>query len=1375
MENDKYKFFCFLSHSSKMIFCQLDIQNILVQFISFFFLFIGLSSTEGASPYTPQYGDPFSEPWRWQQFEELSGKGCRCMTEDREGVLWFGVNGGVLKYNGIQWQYYQLGKDSSDTPVTALCTSSNNEIYAGSSRGIYKFESGSWEKIEVNVGYGDSLDFPHNRFPIIEASDKSIWIGTKQGALRIQNGIMNLYRENEFFPDVQIKNMYIDEILDLPEFDIYSIYEERPHVIWCGLRDGRIYRCLFQENPVKPSPVWQRIDNQEGYVRARFPLINSNDQGKIFIISGEIEKGVNIYDGRKWTQYEFLSHFNVNDVHTDILKSRNGDIWITAGSKVFAFANNKWHDLTKLKLSLPRNRWFLYLTKDNCLWIIGLSSEVWRLDLSNKKWTTFQGILFQSESPSGEKWFLTYDGAIVKTDSLMNDWTRFGKNDGVIEDPVGIYITRNGHVWCAGSHNQVAATACYDGKRWIKQVHPKLSWGIDQRAVFETADGSLWFGGCGDILIKKGFLGGLVRYINPDNISENQKCEYHFFNKDFSLSAIYGIGQTADGTIWVGENALYRFNEQDKQFQKASEPANINDSFIDCISTSPAGNLWIGTRACGVFWYESTSGKWTQYTMNNGLSSNTIMTVFADSDSNVWVTTDKNICHFDGKNWTSNVFSDNFKIRRTRFSIQKTSNGFYWFHQIPQHWLKRTLHKNINPSDFFETSMTVRYKPDKIPPATFITFSQERIAQPGNVFLSWKAQDLCKSTPDELLQYSYRLDNNQWSPFTFKTNHIFLDIKDGQHTFEVRARDRDLNVDPIPAKVSFYVIPPTWKQSWFIGLILFFLSTITFFIFFLIHRNKIIRDLSDSKTRFFTNISHELLTPLTLISGPVNTMLDSIDKRDQWFDRLNIVSRNCNRLTKLVGQLLTFQKMESGRLLFNPVKGDIISLVQDVALSFQTCAHDKQVDFQTHFSIDHLYMYFDPDKIEKILFNLLSNAFKYTPANGKILLDISQVNGRDIIIECADKKRTLVTNWLVILVKDSGIGIPKEKTDKIFSRFYRIEDPSTNHITGAGIGLSLTKDLVGLHFGNISVKSENKKGTEFLVKIPVLKEYPVEDNVPLKHTNVKKAHLIKEKVDAGKKNGSKMNGHTKVLIIEDNLDMRVFIREELADYEVIEAGDGKDGLEQVLKKNPDIIISDIMMPHMDGITFCQKIKGNEKTSHIPIILLTARTLQDQKLEGLETGADDYLTKPFDSKELKIRIKNILDSRRKLWQKFQKNILVNPKEITITSIDEQFLNRAIDIVEKHMDDPDFDPQGFAREIGMSRTALYSKIKSLTGSSVRDFIVTIRLKRAGQLLKKSGLTVTEITFEVGFKNPSHFAKAFKQQFGVLPSDYIKQNFN
>ncbi len=1346
------------------------------KYISFFIVLLTFQIVFGAQEYFPQYRDPFSEPWRWQEFPELNGKGCRCMVEDRNGSLWFGLTGGVQRYNGIHWDFYPFNNDSTEIPVIAICAATDGTIWVGTCDGISRFKNGEWAPFNTRFLLGDKYDFPNNRFPIIEGMDKSIWIGTHNGILRVKNGAVTLYREGDTFPDINQKPDDVVKVLNLPEFNVFSIFEEEPGKLLLGLRDGRIFQCHFYKD-MTFLPGWRRIDTHTGYVRARSPLIQKDNQGKIFIVSGEIGKGINIYDGRHWSEFQLYKMYGRSDIHSDIVKLSDGTILVGISGGIFAYNENQWQKYTKPDLSLPPNRWYLYETSDNNLWIIGLGNNVWRVDLSKKRWATFQGINFQAEDKNGNKWFLAHDGAVVKSDSSMQNWIRYDTSDGLINAPVVVLVTKCGQVWAAGSHNQVAATAFLnkDSDKWVIKTYPKLSWSIDPRAVLEALDGSLWFGSCVDLIAEKGQLGGLVRHVKP-SIYRNEKVEYHYFNNEFDLSAIYGIGQTTDSTIWVGANSLFYYNDKNKQWNRNLKQTGYDDSYIDCISSSPAGNLWIGTRTDGVFYFQFSTGKWTHFTTNDGLSSNTIIHIHAKSDTSVWVATDRNVCYFDGQVWTENEFFNDFKIRNTRFFIRSTKDGSLWFNTIPGRWLGRTLSGKKLDADNRDKLISVRYQPDRNPPKTIITFSQERISQPGNVILSWAAQDPWRITPDKMLSFSYHLDDNDWSPFTIEKKHIFFKVNSGYHTFQVKARDLDINVDPQPATVSFYVIPPLWKQPLFLGFLLLFISTIAFFIFHLLHRNKIIRELSEAKERLFTNISHELRTPLTLIVGSVNKMASSIETESAWQQPMILLQRNCNRLMRLVNQIMDFRKLESGHTKFEPVWGDIVKFIHDIFSSFQIMVEAKVQKFEIVCKISSLYMFFDPDKIEKIVYNLLSNACKFTPTNGSITLELETIfceNEKQIYTK--GNGELTFDKCLVIKITDSGIGIPPEKIDKIFDRFYQVDDKSVSNIGGTGIGLSLTKEFVELHFGEISVKSTPGQGSVFKLVFPV-----ITDNVHQKQ-KIKDAPILDqpkivkiEQTSGNVLNKAANNNKIKILLIEDDVDMRSFIQSELvSEYQIFTAGDGKDGLKQVIKTAPDLVISDIMMPNMDGIEFCANVRENERTCHIPIVLLTARTTQTDKLEGLGTGAIDYITKPFDSEELKMRIRNIIDSRQKLWKRFQQDIYIQPKEITINSVDEQFLSRAIAIIEEHMDDTNFDPQVFGEKIGVSRAGLYNKVRVLTGMSVQEFITNIRLKRAAKLLKQSGQTVSQVSYEVGFKNPSHFARAFKKQFGELPSDYLKSS--
>jgi signal transduction histidine kinase/DNA-binding response OmpR family regulator/ligand-binding sensor domain-containing protein len=1355
--------------------------QLLVVTISSLLILSGSLFAQATNPYTPKLANPFSEPWRWQGFSELIGKGCRCMIEDKNDALWFGVNGGVYKYDGINWKFYSLTKDSSDIPVVSLCIDSEGSLYAGTTKGISKLKQGKWESIKIDLGLGDPVDHPYNKIPIIESSDHSIWIGTHQGSVRIKDGQMTLYRENEVYSDLQQKeNKYIfDDLQKLSPFDVYNIFQDKSGKVWFGLRDGRIYNCQFNGYDLKTNPKWYRVDTEKGYVKTRFPLIKISSSGSIFIASGQNDGGVNINNGRGWTQFKSKRTFSFDDLYSDIIELKDGSICVGGIGRVFIYQSGNWKMYESINLPFSSNRLILYESKDQNLFIIGLGNEVWRIDLSYQKWATFKGLSFQAEDKNKDKWFISVDGLVVKCDPQMKKWVRYSKKDGVIDVPVTILVSKNGNIWVAGSDNQIAATSCFDGKKWTKQIHHKLGWGIERRAAFESSDGSLWFGSASDIAIEKGQLGGLVRYANINDLN-NIQFEYHYSNENFRITGIYGIGETPDGAMWTGQLGFYKLLPNSDKWKKILEPSGLNASFIDCIQSSSTGDLWVGTRTNGVYHYNHKTGKWNRFTIKDGLSSNSIINIYVESSHNVWVVTNRDISHFDGRNWTRNSFHSFLKPKMDGIAIKATKDGAIWVDQNLPAWYRKALYKDSFSGESYDDFSTTRYYPDKLPPQTVITFSQEKIAQPGNVLLSWTANDPWKITPAEQLQYSYRIDDNAWSAYTYKTSDIFLSLSSGEHTFEVRARDRDMNVDPSPAEVSFYVVHPIWAQPWFILLILSFLAIIAFFMQHLYARNKIIAEMSETKVRLFANISHELRTPLTLIMGPLLKVLESPVLNDELKKPLNLVNRNCHRLLRLINQVLDFRKMEAGQLKFEPKKGDIIDFLREEVFVFEEFAESKKIDLKIETEINKLEVWFDPDKMEKTMFNLLSNALKFTPHYGNVIVKINRsIASRVRTIDLGLPKSIKFSEWLEITIKDSGVGIAKRNLNKVFDNFYQVQDHLKTAVGGTGIGLSVAKEMVKTHGGKISVESEEGIGTSFIVKIPIITEEVYEG--PVESDLIQKSEYIKmkypeneEETEAIHDEENHTEGRSKILVVEDNADMRRYIREELEkEFEIIESVNGEDGLNKALSTGPDLILSDIMMPQMDGIEFCKKIKSDERTSHIAVILLTARSSQEYKMEGLETGADDYLIKPFYSAELLIRIHNIMETRKKLREKFGKNLQFEPNSIDITSVDQKFLKRAIDIIEEHLDDSEFNVETFSKLVGMSRVSLYNKLKSLTNHSVQEFIFAIRLKRAAQLIRESGMTITEIAYSVGFKDPSHFSKLFKKQFGVSPKSYANKD--
>jgi signal transduction histidine kinase/AraC-like DNA-binding protein len=536
-------------------------------------------------------------------------------------------------------------------------------------------------------------------------------------------------------------------------------------------------------------------------------------------------------------------------------------------------------------------------------------------------------------------------------------------------------------------------------------------------------------------------------------------------------------------------------------------------------------------------------------------------------------------------------------------------------------------------------------------------------------------------------------------------------------------------------------------------------------------KNVKIMEMDQMKTRFFSNVSHEFRTPLTLIIGPLEDFLLDKDLASYKKDTLEMMHRNALRLLGLVNQLLDLSKIDAGSMKLSIMHYDLNKVLRLIARSFIPMAERKKIRYTIAIPEETMNCFFDRDKVEKILVNLLSNAFKYTPDHGEITCSVT-----------SEYKKNGDTRYIELMVKDTGPGIPAEQLEKIFDRFYQVEDGWKKETSGTGIGLSLTKELTTLQHGEIRVESDPQKGSRFTVRLPIGKDHlKPQEYIIVKDEEVEGQSMIikcsitdnyQKEVDNTVEVSTSADKPI-VLVADDSQDIRRHIRESLAkDFAVKEACNGKEGLEKAITIIPDLVITDLMMPEMDGLELCRRLKTDERISHIPVIMLTAKADVEDKIEGLETGADDYITKPFNNKELIIRTKNLIEQRKKLRKKYANQISIEAKEVAVQSVDEKFLQHARIVIEKNISDCDFDVNSFCPEMGMSRMQLFRKLKALVNQTPGELIRNLRLQRAAQLMKQNFGNVAEITYEVGFNNLSYFAKCFKDKFGLLPSEYQKQ---
>ena len=625
--------------------------------------------------------------------------------------------------------------------------------------------------------------------------------------------------------------------------------------------------------------------------------------------------------------------------------------------------------------------------------------------------------------------------------------------------------------------------------------------------------------------------------------------------------------------------------------------------------------------------------------------------------------------------------------------------------------------------------------------------------------------------------------NRNWNEPGTNRSATYTNLNPGDYLLRIKRVVPGLADTGNELQLKITVLPPFWKTTWFQSLLFVFIVFMIYTLLrFFVNREKIKNqlvmerinalkqhELDMMKLKFFTNISHEIRTPLTLIIGPLEKILTQDMPKTEIKENLSLVNRNAKNLEKLISQLLDFRKLEAGNLKLDLVEGDIVEFTRNIVNSFNDLALEKQVKLRFNTLKKQMFASFDPDKIEKILNNLLSNAFKFTEPGGSVSINLSLIFDTDDDDFSAIEKEK---QFIEIVVKDTGRGIPSGNLNKIFHRFFQSDDEAKD--SGTGIGLALVKELVTIHKGNIFVASKPGKGTKFTVRIPYL---PAFSNT----TEDESIETVEREKTAIQKNDESLqlteNLHTKImLVVEDNTDVRQFIAGHFnSTFQIIEARNGEEGWKKALEHIPDIIISDVIMPNMNGYELCERVKSDERTSHIPVLLLTALHSKEHEIKGITTGADDFITKPFDLQVLHLKVKNLMSIREALKEKFSRNVVLEPTNIEITSPDERFLKKAIQVVEENISDCDLDIETFSEKVGVSRMQLYRKLHALTNMTVKEFIRNIRLKRATQLLTQNKMNVSEIAYEVGFKDLSHFRKCFKREYGMSATEYISKSKN
>jgi len=880
-------------------------------------------------------------------------------------------------------------------------------------------------------------------------------------------------------------------------------------------------------------------------------------------------------------------------------------------------------------------------------------------------------------------------------------------------------------------------------------------------AILEDTNHNIWIGTLNN---------GLLLY-------DTERKE--FIKLNYSLKSINAIHQSNDPEILfiTGSQGLEKININTKVISRI--PINYKDEdsnkTVNCVYHHNDETIWIGTEGDGLFSYDTHNKKTKKYGIKQGLLNEVIYGILPDSENNLWFSTNSGISRLNLDTDQVKNFDESDGLQGSEFNYgaySKSKNGSLYFGGT--NGLNYFNPTQISENKFLPTldifKMRVSNKPYKT--LTKNTPVLELKYDQNDFSFEFTALNFSQANKN---QFAYKLEgfDDDWNYIGNNKTATYTNIDQGNYTFHVKASNNDNHWNNTGDTVAIEILPAPWKTVWAYLFYFVFFSVLTYATYALIklrshEKNELkkeklngerLEEVNQMKLKLFTNISHDFRTPLTLIIGPLQRMIEN-NMGDDFVQKQHLtMQRNTNMLLQLITQLLDFRKSESGKLELHAAESNIVAFTKEIKLAFQDLAKVKNIKYEFVSERNDINLWFDKIKMKKILFNLLSNAFKYTQDESEIKIYIESTNTEVIIT---------ITNF--------GEKIPKKNLKHVFDRYYRSDQDGFK--SGSGIGLALTKSLVDLHKGNISVSSSKKEGTSFQVKF-LLGEHHIKNSDKLL-TPKKDLSFHKMETEAQSdisitntdidNNISINENKPTLLIVEDNADVRNFIKEIFEKkHNIYTAENGNTAISIANNKNIDVIISDIMMPVMDGLELCKQIKSNITTSHIPIILLTAKTDSAHQKDGYQFGADAYITKPFDAAILEVRVDNLLNTRSNLISKFKKDIILTPKELTVTSADEIFLEKAIQIIEENITDPEFNVHVFTKQMNMSRSVLYRKFKALTNQSITEFIRTIKLKKAGQLIANTKMHISEIAYEVGFSDLKYFRKCFKVQFNDVPSNY------
>lgn len=1280
----------------------------------------------------------------------LSGNSIASVTEDQEGYLWVGTNNGLnrIDLNTDRIKRYNSGVDGlTQSSITKVYSDAAGYLWVGTWGGLYRFnrEEDRFERILLDNGLEDI-----SVSALFEDSAGRYWIGTRDKGVYLCDNQMNIIshftRESKNMP--------------LNNNNITSIYEDTQKQIWIGskygvnkinLRENEVLSFTSENSKLSNNTVRCLVEWQGKLLVGTFDGIFALDPE-----SGQIVKVAGYDDINHSLSHYSIYAFCVDHDHT---------LWVGT----FAGGINYLNKFT--------NRFVLHRPEDELNIRTGIYGAITYESPSNL-WiaTEGYGLLNYNYQTNTSHYY------------LIDPSAHFAFNTNIIKS----VFYEDGYVWCGTTKGEIYK---FNIRTKTFSLYHKYPVEYSIYSIIRDRKGNLWVGGASTEF-------GLTCFVNDRLVTTFTNN----VDEPFYLSNVRCVLEEEDGVLLLGSTAdgLLRFDTNKKQLTKYSNEATVEsyripNNYISAIVRTKSGEIWVSTYGGGIFQFDKTEHVKRVMTARDGLLDNNICSLVESSDRKLWMSTVNGLIMFDPVGGEVRNYHRHNGIDIREFTLHSGialpdgnlcfagSNGFVTF-QVA------AMDKNENIPSVVLEQLSVNNQPIEVGDESGVldkvldSMDTIRLLYNENNFsITYQALNYIYSTQN---QYAYKLEgyDTDWNYVGGRNSAFYTNLSPGKYVFHVKGSNNDGVWNEQGRSLTIIVQPPLWR-TWYAYL--FYIIALAVISYAILHYVNIKRNLEaglklkqlekqkqeefhEAKIRLFTNFSHELRTPLMLIITPFEELVKRVDIPAELHDKLSIIYKNAQKLLLLVNQLMDLHKNQAGSLDLKVSEGDVCEYIKEIYYAFNQIALTNEVKFSLNCTPKTINAWFDKSLLEKVVFNLLSNAFKYTPSGESVTMEVSEKSWNGLGTKQTDGLyKDENANYLVLRVKDSGKGIEEGEVDKIFTPFYQIPETSGINLSGTGIGLSLVYTIVQLHRGVIYVDNTERSGACFVVILPISRSAFSEDQIENIEFDKISEVTNTDDISASLPAPEKVEGPKyKILLVEDDKDVRSYLKKSLeAEYTVIEAADGVRAYEKVVQDFPDLVLSDIMMPKRDGLELCTLIKNDIRVGHIPVILMTARSMVVHIKEGFQAGADDYIVKPFNMDVLQTRIRSLLASREQLKKLYGKRFSPEVMGIEVKSADERFSQKLFDVIEQNISNDKLDVELLCTEIGISRANLYRKLKSITELSPMELIRNKRLEMAAKLLKESEMNVSEIALHLGFNSHSYFSNSFKAFYGCTPTEFVQ----